>query len=84
MTFDDLALHYTSLACTPGWWQYAQGRVSELEQDYPGLRDAVKAGIKARGYRPTAYELAPIERDIEPLRPVQRRWYKSTTPTEKT
>ena len=55
--------HSAQQAMTPGWWAYAQARVTALEADqaaaglYTGLRAAVGASIRAAGYRPAAHEL---------------------------
>ena len=74
--FERIAAHHADMAMTPGWWQYAQARVIELEQEqhglWLGLRAEVGRRIKAAGYRPSANDLAPFEREPQPLF-VQRR-----------
>ena len=74
-TFERAAAHFSALAMLPGWWQYAQQRVSELEKDelWTGLRAEVGRRIKAAGFRPRKSDLAPFEREAQPLRP-SRRW----------
>ncbi len=76
-TFNDLAEHYTAMAMQPGCWQYAQARVAELEQSdlWQGLRAEVGRRIKAAGYRPSPNDLAPFEREPQPLSaPRRSRW----------
>lgn len=74
-TFDRIAAHYTAMAMTPGWWQYAQARVAELEryEIWVGLRSEVGGRVKAAGYRPSANDLAAFERTPDPW-PGSRRW----------
>ena len=74
-TFERAAAHFSALAMRPGWWQYAQQRVSELEKDelWTGLRAEVGRRIKAAGFRPRKSDLAPFEREVQPLR-LSRRW----------
>ena len=74
-TFERAAAHFSALAMLPGWWQYAQQRVSELETDelWIGLRAEVGRRIKAAGFRPRRSDLAPFEREVQPLR-LSRRW----------
>ena len=75
-TFERAAAHFSALAMLPGWWQYAQQRVSELETDelWTGLRAEVGRRIKAAGFRPRKSDLAPFEREVAPL-PTRRRWH---------
>ena len=77
-TFERIAAHYTAIAMTPGCWQYTQARVIELEQErgghWLGLRAEVGRRIKAAGFRPSQNDLAPFEREVEPL-PRSRRGY---------
>ena len=74
--FERIAAHYAALAMTPGCWQYAQARVIELEQEqhglWLGLRAEVGRRIKAAGFRPSQSDLAPFEREPQPL-PRSRR-----------
>ena len=74
-TFERAAAHFSALAMRPGWWQYAQQRVAELEKDelWIGLRAEVGRRIKAAGFRPRPSDLAPFERVVAPL-PTRRRW----------
>ena len=74
-TFERAAAHFSALAMLPGWWQYAQQRVSELEKDelWTGLRAEVGRRIKAAGFRPRKSDLAHFEREVQPLR-LSRRW----------
>ena len=76
-TFERIAAHYAALAMTPGCWQYAQARVIELEQEqgglWLGLRAEVGGRIKAAGFRPSQSDLAPFEREVEPLPGSRRR-----------
>lgn len=75
--FEQMATHYTALAMTPGCWQYAQARVAEMEQEqgghWLGLRAEVGRRIKAAGFRPSANDLAPFERELQPLPQSPRR-----------
>lgn len=75
--FERMAAHYTAMAMQPGCWQYAQARVAEMERDdlWSGLRAEVGRRIKAAGYRPSANDLAPFEREPQPLFvPRRNRW----------
>ena len=73
-TFERAAAHFSALAMLPGWWQYAQQRVAELETDelWIGLRAEVGRRIKAAGFRPRKSDLAPFEREVQPLQPLRR------------
>ena len=73
-TFERAAAHFSALAMRPGWWQYAQQRVSELEKDelWIGLRAEVGRRIKAAGFRPRRSDIASFEREVQPLRPSRR------------
>ena len=75
-TFERIAAHYTAMAMRPGWWQYAQAQVAELEQNdlWQGLRAEVGRRIKAANFRPRQSDLAPFEREVAPL-PTRRRWH---------
>ena len=81
-TMERIAAHYAALAMTPGWWQYAQARVIELEQEqggyWQGLREEVGRRIKAANFRPSASDLAPFEREVAPL-PQRRRMHGGVT-----
>ncbi len=70
-TFERIAAHYTAMAMTPGCWQYAQARVAELEREqsglWLGLRAEVGRRIKAAGFRSAQSDLAPFERELQPL-----------------
>ena len=74
-TFERAAAHFSALAMRPGWWQYAQQRVAELETDelWTGLRAEVGKRIRESGFRPRKSDLAPFEREAQPL-PSARRW----------
>ena len=74
-TFERAAAHFSALATLPGWWQYAQQRVAELEKDelWIGLRAEVGRRIKESGFRPRKSDLAPFEREVQPLQ-LSRRW----------
>lgn len=75
--FERMAAHYTAMAMQPGWWQYAQQQVAELERDdlWSGLRAEVGRRIKAAGFRPRQSDLAPFERELRPLFvPRRNRW----------
>ena len=76
-TFERMAAHYAAMAMTPGWWQYTQARVVELEQEqhglWLGLRAEVGGRIKAAGFRPSLSDLAPFERAPQPLPGSRRR-----------
>lgn len=74
--FERLAAHYAALAMTPGCWQYAQARVAEMERDdhWLGLRAEVGRRIKAAGFRPAHNDLAPFEREPQPLLQSPRRY----------
>ena len=75
-TMERIAAHYAALAMTPGCWQYAQARVIELEQEqgghWQGLRAEVGRRIKVAGFRPAPNDLAPFEREPQPLPQGQR------------
>ena len=75
-TFERAAAHFSALAMRPGWWQYAQQRVAELEKDelWIGLRAEVGRRIKAAGFRPRKSDLVACEREVAPL-PTRRRWH---------
>lgn len=76
-TFERAAAHFSALATRPGWWQYAQQRVAELEKDelWTGLRDAVRERVRVSGYRPPRSELGEWwEIRPAPLPVVRRRW----------
>lgn len=77
-TMERIAAHYAALAMTPGCWQYAQARVIELEQEHgghwQGLRAEVGRRIKVAGFRPAPNDLAPFEREPQPL-PQRRRMH---------
>ena len=74
-TFERAAAHFSALAMLPGWWQYAQQRVAELETDelWTGLRAEVGRRIKESGFRPRKSDLVACEREVRPLQPL-RRW----------
>jgi hypothetical protein len=61
-TFDQAVAHYATMAMTPGWWQYAQARVAEMEREdvWRGLRDAIGRRVMESGYRPRKSDLAPF------------------------
>lgn len=67
--FERMVEHYTAMAMQPGCWQYAQAQVAELEQSdlWHGLRAEVGRRIKAAAFRPRASDLAPFEREPQPL-----------------
>ena len=73
-TLERAAAHFSALAMLPGWWQYAQQRVAELEMDelWTGLRAEVGRRIKEAGFRPRKSDLAPFEREAQPLQPLRR------------
>ena len=73
--FERMVEHYTAMAMQPGCWQYAQAQVAELEQSdlWQGLRAEVGRRIKEAGFRPRNSDLAPFEREVQPLQPL-RRW----------
>jgi len=77
-TFERMAAHYTRLAMTQGCWQYAQAQVAEMEREqgghWLGLRAEVGKRIKATGFRPAASDLAPFEREQQPVL-TRRRGY---------
>ena len=77
-TFERIATHCTAMAMTPGFWQYAQARVIELESEqggcWKGLRAEVGKRIKAAGFRPAPSDLTGFERVVEPLPPGRRRY----------
>ena len=51
------------LAMTPGWWQYSRDQAAKLEADldaagaWAGMREAVKAELVAKGFKPHQSEL---------------------------
>jgi len=55
-----------TLAMTPGWWQYSREQAARLENNpqaagaWAGMREAVRAELKAKGFRPPAAELEPM------------------------
>lgn len=75
-TFERAVTHFSALATRPGWWQYAQQRVAELEKDelWTGLRAEVDRRIKAAGFRPRKSDLVACEREVQSLQPL-RRWH---------
>lgn len=76
--FERIAAHHAAMAMTPGWWQYAQARVIELESEqhglWLGLRAEVGRRITAAKFRPAPGDLTPFERTVE-LLPQSRRGY---------
>ena len=58
--------HLVRLAMTPGWWHYSRERAAQLENDmqaagaWAGMREAVRAQLKAKGFRPPPAELEPM------------------------
>lgn len=52
-----------TLAMTPGWWQYSRQEAARLEAEpdaagaWAGMREAVRAEIKAKGFRPSPMEV---------------------------
>ena len=54
------------LAMTPGWWQYSRDQAARLESApdaagaWVGMREAVRAELKAKGFRPSQQEAAPM------------------------
>lgn len=56
-----------TLAMTPGWWQYSRAQAAKLEADqdaagaWTGIREAVRAELKNRGFKPSPEEVKPME-----------------------
>ncbi|MFA5386777.1 MAG: hypothetical protein WC322_00060 [Candidatus Paceibacterota bacterium] len=52
--FEQQAQHLTTLATTPGWWEYTRQRVRELDKEpgFEGIHAEVTKRIKASGYKP--------------------------------
>ncbi|MNS80496.1 hypothetical protein D3C72_1141770 [compost metagenome] len=56
-----------TLAMTPGWWQYSRAQAAQLEADphaagaWAGMREAVRAQLKAKGFRPAPEETKPLD-----------------------
>lgn len=54
------------LAMTPGWWQYSRARAAAMENDqdaagaWAGMREAVRAELKAKGFKPSPHETQPM------------------------
>ena len=52
-----------TLAMTPGWWQYSRQEAARLEAEpdaagaWAGMREAVRAELKAKGFRPSPMEV---------------------------
>ena len=48
MTLFDKHLHWLIELCQhgPSWKQYAWWKAGDLEQDYPGMRDALTRAVK--------------------------------------
>ncbi|MCS4292710.1 hypothetical protein M2375_000916 [Comamonas sp. BIGb0152] len=57
-----------TLAMTPGWWHYSREQAAQLENDlqaagaWTGMREAVRAQLRAKGYRPPPAELEQMWR----------------------
>ena len=55
-----------TLAMTPGWWQYSRDQAAKLEADldaagaWAGMREAVRAELMAKRFKPSPEEAAPM------------------------
>lgn len=55
-----------TLAMTPGWWHYSREQAAQMEADpdaagaWVGMREAVRAELKAKRFRPSPEEAAPM------------------------
>ena len=55
-----------TLAMTPGWWQYSRAQAARLESEADaagagaGMREAVRAELRAKRFRPPPAELEPM------------------------
>lgn len=55
-----------TLAMTPGWWHYSREQAARMEADpdaagaWTGMREAVRAELKAKVFRPSPEEAAPM------------------------